>query len=686
MSLTANEILTGVNRSHIAGCDNCKQRRVKCDGTLPECCKCVERHLKCPGYATKLLWKKKHQVSEYSSTFRHFRPPSKRRALSKAAAQDALKPNSSPMSNASCGNDCDPIRTCSTASKNAELKRLVPCEQSSVLLIRSEAAPVSMFASAKPMTAPVMPHPSGNLGTAVCASSSYKLRQLLPLRDSRRTELTRHYFRDVCVFNSCYDSAMNPLRTRVQGLMGSSRLISLCILSMSAAHLCRLDTRWALDSMEYFVEAVSTLTMQVAELASDTSTSTFPEHQKDQILLGIVMLGMSTSWHASSGLGLEHIAGSRTLFQQWIYCSLYQDTTPDWSKYSFYLGLQAYWEAVASFLVDHDVDQLMDLDSACRKLPTDTVYLHPWTGLSSTLWVLLAKAGCIARSRRNLRPHDHAHLQDCYEARDRTMRQLEDRSRILEEQLLTFPMPSALRGEDTHDERTPISHLKAIARCCRLAALLELYQAFGTICDAPSVLTKLVDTEQRAMNESASFRYQRTLSCGHIIIALAIGILSILRSIPRHSNTRCLHPLLLLIAGSALSSDFIHRHSDGARSIQRWRYFEATVCMDANVESVHSPHWQSSFAQTLRTPTSDFLIIHTWRNFVSNHALYLEQIIRFDSIRKIRSILESVWTQHDVLDAARLLSANQYGGVKDDIAKRVHWIDIMEEQNLHFLF
>jgi hypothetical protein len=108
--------------------------------------------------------------------------------------------------------------------------------------------------------------------------------------------------------------------------------------------------------------------------------------------------------------------------------------------------------------------------------------------------------------------------------------------------------------------------------------------------------------------------------------------------------------------------------------------------MDANVESVHSPHWQSPFARTPRTPTADFLIIHTWRNFVSNHAFYLEQIIRFDSIRKIRPILESVWTQHDVLDAARQSSANEYDGVKDDIARRVHWIDIMEEQNLHFLF
>ena len=39
-----------------ADCQKCKQRRIKCDRSLPTCKKCAKRHYSCPGYDPKLRW------------------------------------------------------------------------------------------------------------------------------------------------------------------------------------------------------------------------------------------------------------------------------------------------------------------------------------------------------------------------------------------------------------------------------------------------------------------------------------------------------------------------------------------------------------------------------------------------------------------------------------------------------
>ncbi|KAK6379068.1 hypothetical protein LTS17_006772 [Exophiala oligosperma] len=55
------------------GCDTCKQRRIKCDGTIPSCARCLKRGLECPGPKTTapLKWRTDttiDQVSDKSPT------------------------------------------------------------------------------------------------------------------------------------------------------------------------------------------------------------------------------------------------------------------------------------------------------------------------------------------------------------------------------------------------------------------------------------------------------------------------------------------------------------------------------------------------------------------------------------------------------------------------------------------
>jgi hypothetical protein len=294
--------------------------------------------------------------------------------------------------------------------------------------------------------------------------------------DDEHLELVSHYFTSVCVINSCYDSVINPFRTEIKTLMSASRLIYYCVLSMSAAHLIRNNRRWSPRSLEYLTEALSALAQEVAQvIAGRTTSSAAAELNVDQVLLGVIILRMTTSWHESSGLGLEHVVGSRILFQQRVRDEFEYHHPPLWPKLSFYLGLQAYWKTVISFLIDQDITELDYLHAAFNKLPLEKIYPNPWTGISTVVWILLAKVGCVIRRKRILTAVHGGRPSAT------SLRQLHKDAKLLETQLLNCAIPNDSKVEDIHDERTPLGHLQDIARCCKFAALLELYRAFSTV-------------------------------------------------------------------------------------------------------------------------------------------------------------------------------------------------------------
>ncbi|KAF4962266.1 hypothetical protein FSARC_9655 [Fusarium sarcochroum] len=468
--------------------------------------------------------------------------------------------------------------------------------------------------------------------------------------------------------------------------MSSSRLIYFCILSMSAAHLRRVDPQWSLDSAEYLSETVSTLRKQLANIITDAQTISPTRKSVEQTLLGVIMLGMSTSWHGTSGLGLEHIQGSRALFQRYIYRTSDDIAPSNWPKLSFYLGLQAYWESIASFLLDQDMGQLDSLHTACTSLPVEANRVNPWTGVDSTLWVLLAKAGCLVRKRRTLLLKKQTQiLEDDGTEFQSYIGILDQQAIILEQQILTYTTSDISRFEATQDNQTIISHLELIARCCRFAALLELYRAFSSTCNVIAGLRVLMITDGEWLGDAVAQTY---LDIPGAFRALALGMLKILRSIPKDSNTKCLHSLLLLIAGSALSIGLI--------GDTRERYHCRPGLVDASPTSATQSHEQpmqepagfpSETAENDDSFTCATLITRTapmasdslqfWRGFVQERMTYLEGAINLDGMRRIKTILSKVWDYNDSLTVSP---------ADNDLVGFVHWIDIMEAYELEFLF
>ncbi|KAI9148442.1 Beauvericin cluster-specific repressor BEA4 [Paramyrothecium foliicola] len=556
-------------------------------------------NLKCPGYGTKYQWKNKHQISQHEPSS----SPEEGRLIPLAAA----------------------------TTSNA----IVRCHKHKLTSEPLVISPPSNGTFAYPATWFITPSPSPPL-------------PLIPINDGSKL-LISHYFGSVCKINSCYHSPADSLRTITQGLMSSSRLVFFCVLSMSAAHLSLIQPRSYDKSLVYLTEAISLLRLQLSNLFDKAITKAQREQGLDQTLMGIILIGISTSWHKSSGLGLEHIVGSRVLLQEYVCPRLYDGSILDRQKLGFFIGLQAYWETVASFLLDQDLEQLDYLQKSCVEMSADTIYVHPWTGISSMIWVLLAKAGCVARKRLRLLAEASCLSQAEYTAQ---MNQLLQQASTIEAQLLDYELPSASCIDNTFADHASIADLERIAQCCRLAALLELYRAFGSLWDTRSRLEISAVKSQIWQMEPEGVEPSDFYLDADIYSILTLRILRILRCISPNSSTRCLQPILLLIAGSNVS------------------YKTAMVFPYTTVEDYGTP--DSSF-----TPSN---AVQAWRQFVYQRIARVERWVKLDSLRRMRMILTEVWTSTDAL------RSTEQDMLMDGETQCIHWIAIMEEKGLHFLF
>ncbi|ETI21863.1 hypothetical protein G647_05932 [Cladophialophora carrionii CBS 160.54] len=459
--------------------------------------------------------------------------------------------------------------------------------------------------------------------------------------------LLAYYFHNVCAINSCFDSFVNPLRTEVAALITTSRLIEFCILSMSAAHLSNSHPHWSLEGLGYLTATVSELSRAMNGVITVRPLSTAADQDLGTVLLGVIMLGMTTSWHASSGLGLEHISGSRALFRTWIAqeCTSGQAFDGAWPRLHFYLGLQAYWEAMASFLIDQDIHQLdyLHISFAIDRMKAGTV--HPWTGISAVPWLYLAKAGCVIRSHRNRDRGEtlwdgisstkavtsHQPLsEDCHVAH------------VLAKELLHYRPPSDAQIEDTFDEHTSKSQLQDLARCCQLAALVELIRSCDSIDEQQAMATLIADNCMGTSSASAVHVDVRSeATCTDLLRDLSVQILRLLSGIPTDSGTRCLYHLPLLIAGSVLLPSIMS--------------LSHTQCGDVTSDKSSACLY--------------------WRRFVTERVMHLEQSVNLEAHRRIRLLLTEVWARGDALPV------RQYQALTP---RSLHWVDVMEDANLRF--
>ncbi|KAG9875969.1 hypothetical protein KCV05_g22200, partial [Aureobasidium melanogenum] len=157
------------------------------------------------------------------------------------------------------------------------------------------------------------------------------------------TGLVEHYFRDICVLYSSFDSKLNPFRTVIGKLWDSSNSIFYAIQSMAAAHLANHNPGMEVQGLQMQRKAYECLQheLQLAHVNQQVD---------DRLLLTVLLLGMSSPWHEANDLGMAHLNAARGL----IYPRLLRekgDQTEEMARNDqFFAEALIYWEMCVAFV------------------------------------------------------------------------------------------------------------------------------------------------------------------------------------------------------------------------------------------------------------------------------------------------------------------------------------------------
>jgi hypothetical protein len=376
--------------------------------------------------------------------------------------------------------------------------------------------------------------------------------------------LLQHYFKDVCALFSSFDSVLNPFRTTIGRIYQDCPSINYAIQSMAAAHLANTFPNMANVGVELQRKAFDALQVELPLVQNGQATAT-------RTFLSIMLLGLTTSWHDSSALGLEYLSTARSLILPKLLSRSEGDEAQ--REAQFFEESLIHWEMLMGFVTDDAMGfsspsglrprRVSKQKTPATRRPDGKIVPHPWTGISPTGQFLLAEVGRLVRRERAL---DQNFATDV-----RRKHENASNAASLEEDLLALESPTVEEIADTRDERTTKHDFVVIAEAYRCAGLLELYRVF------PSILRKRLGTDESSRCDNLDFqfpipRFETPYEDTDIKLwlnSLSMHILRSIESLPASSGTFCVQPLLLVIAASELkfvsSVDFFDVHANDSK-------------------------------------------------------------------------------------------------------------------------
>lgn len=348
------------------------------------------------------------------------------------------------------------------------------------------------------------------------------------------TDLVEHYFGQVCRLYTIFDSTRNPFRTLVYSNWDSSETISLAIQSMACGHLANRNPTMARLGFQKQQQARNSI-------SEDLQLYRAGKIGPNKILLAVILLGTTASWHNENDIGLEYITVARELVQAKLKHSGQDLDRKTVSLDQFFLQAMIYYEMLLALVDDSANSDEPEEDALTTSLQSFTmndsvsstaqasnIEPHPWTGIAPHIQMLFAEVGRILRRRVN-RPRDSDTEKERLWAS------------TVEKSLKAAVIPTGESIDDAYDQNTPRSHFIQLAEAYRCAGLLQIYHVF------PNVLFERMAGEMEsgaALPSTDDMRRYRT--------ALAFRTLDLVESMPISSGASCLHPILILTAGSEL--------------------------------------------------------------------------------------------------------------------------------------
>ncbi|KAF2476333.1 uncharacterized protein BDR25DRAFT_252259, partial [Lindgomyces ingoldianus] len=603
------------------GCGRCKLKRLKCDETAPACLQCKKRNVPCPGYEKTLKWSTKYEIfqslqsepplaiSEAStpppvkdialpadvvSGFEALaavlpigkkKPLSEQKDSSETSSPDIIHqdPTSSPLE--SIGQDeyiqehspfhmedldvIDPIflegmlEHAQSVDQDFPLISLDTLDflEPDTLLNELE---LNIEEPGLPPEDTIMEPFKSRLSRSLLLDY-YRLPSPSPASsspDDIESILVQHYFKDVCVLFSSFDSPLNPFRTTIGRLFQDSPSMYYAIQSMSAAHLANTFPNMTGVGIEMQHKARQCLQEELPLVQSG-------QVRVGKTFLSIILLGLTTCWHESSNIGEEFLTTARSLILPKLISSSEDEGIQRDNQ--FFEESLIYWEMLMGF-VSQDTMTFSSGSSMRRgprkatpaaRRPDGKIVPHPWTGIAPTVQMMFAEVGRLVRRERLLQMSGTVDVR-------RMQENLLDAA-SLEEDLLDAEWPLAEELADPGDERTSRHDFVVMAEAYRCAGLLELYQVF------PSLLRKRLGTDKFTWTANVEFEFPtprfetayEDTDTKLWINSLALHILGTLESLPSSSGTCCLQPILLVAAASELkfvsSVDYFDIYANDAK-------------------------------------------------------------------------------------------------------------------------
>lgn len=302
------------------------------------------------------------------------------------------------------------------------------------------------------------------------------------------------------------------------------------------------------------------------------------------------------------------------------------------------VGSMAYWESIASFLMDQPIGAITYLDPFCDQDKIDQIYPNPWTGICTPLFIYLARAGTLGKQQSLLKrlynTSPEAEIQDALQ------RGLFEEARKTEKTVLHYKIPAKDRIEDTNDELTPLHHLHKVARIYRLVTLLEIYRSF------PGLLEGFAEETPEAAPHVSSIDK---------LLTIATSVLTLISTIPHSSGVNALLIIPLTIAGSTL---------------------HPTTGLSDTVPSQAS--WDMLSAEILSISSQEDICLN-WRDFVRERIKFIYSYVGVVTVCRALEVLEKVWARTDIK------SVLDGPGSMATAADLVQWPEVMEDERLETL-
>ncbi|SPJ82574.1 uncharacterized protein FTOL_09979 [Fusarium torulosum] len=674
-----------------AGCLTCRDKHLKCDEAKPYCQVCTSRGVQCGGYQRGLRWSTKHEKTaeladhEFRTSpkqtcitkKRRGRPPKRQLDLTSTASftttgsvyssHDAnqgifgefMLENSSPV-------ECQQNTQLSELHTSPQMTGF-PSDFSLDMPI--ESLPVNEFqwADALDLT-PTLEEFTNNTELALFpVHQNYSTLFVPPPMTDLPSQLVEYWFRDVCSLWSQYDSPSNANRMMATALWSTSEAVSTSLQSMSAAYLSSKMPDMKKTSISMMKNATDVIEAELRVVKSSPNLDTVPMG----LIYGLFCLGTSICWLNATQLGIPFLKEAKALLHRinkqkrrlteeerkllnifnksWTYCEMLLSVVSDTNSFISYETEEV--EEIDDISVD-------EYPTAAPSEPILDDMPHPWTGVSNTVSRLLTRTLRLCRNYRYHVKHpgpfatrDHATSLNMIEA-----------AKLLEEKLLGLDFESAPANTETGDQKTPCRHLVNVAEAYRLAGLIHIYQTFPEL-----VLLRLPDSISGPANAQIPWE--------ECITPLSLRLTRLIEQLPADSGSKMTQPLLCITASTGLR--FEPSETSPLSPESQVPLATSTPFDLGSTENCGLSDYIGQLIQAdedidrLSTVTESRLKIADARCFIVSRLDSLEILLPPRPIVVAKTLVQAIWNAYD----------NEKPG-----GPSVHWIDVMEENNLRSLF